>query len=211
MSQAKVALREHRKKGVPVLGAAGLSLWLGGGAPSAMGVATPDMATCSVAVNHEQTLREEEIADITLSTFQIFDRERTPRLITRIAGACGACGSGFYEQPANNGPARSISPPARRPERPSVQTLKRTPERPQERPAISTRHQDQNASRTHREAGAQTTNQNASRAQREAGARTTNQNATPQAQPELDGLVVNQSAGQQAQPQIAAPATNFGN
>ena len=72
MSQAK---RKRRRKAVPVLGAAGLSLSLGGGAPAATGVTTADIPTCSVAVNHEQMLREEEITDITLSTFHIFDRE----------------------------------------------------------------------------------------------------------------------------------------
>ena len=167
-----------------------LSLWLGGGAPAAMGVATADIATCSVAVHHEQTLCEEEIADITLSTFHISDRERTPRLLPRIAaGACVACAASG-DQPAYNGPASRMSPPPRKPTRPYVQTLKRPQERPQ-----TPKHQDQNVSRT----------------QREAGARTTNQNATRPAQPELDGLVVNQSAGQQAQPQIATPVTNSGN
>jgi hypothetical protein len=192
MSQAKVALHKHRRKGLPVLGAAGLSLWLGGGAPAATGVATTDIPTCSVAVDQEQTLPEEEITDITLSTFHISDRERTPRLLPRIAaGACVACAAfGGGEQPAYNGPVSRMSPPARKPTHPYVQTLKRPQERPQ-----TPKHQDQNVSRT----------------QREAGARTTNQNATRQVQPELDGLVVNQSAGQQAQPQIATPVTNSAN
>jgi hypothetical protein len=192
MSQAKVALHKHRRKGLPVLGAAGLSLWLSGGAAASTGVTTTDIPTFSVAVDQEQTLREEEITDITLSTFHILDRERTPRLLTRTAGgaACGACGSGLYQQPANNGPFSGMSPPARKPTHPYVQTLKR----PQERPQVP-KHQDQNASR----------------AQRDAGARTTNQNVTRQAQPELDNLVINQSAGQQAQPQVASPVTNSAN
>ena len=85
MSQAKVALNKHRRKGLPVLGAAGLSLWLGGGAPAATGVGTTDISTCSVVVDQEQTLREEEITDITLSAFHIFDEEGPPRLLTPIA------------------------------------------------------------------------------------------------------------------------------
>ena len=190
MAQAKVALRKHRKKGLPVLGAAGLSLALGGGAPAAKGVTTADTPTCSVAMNHEQMLREEEITDITLSTFNIFDGRSTPRLRARIAGggACGGCGSGLYSnQPANNGPVSGLSPAARKPTHPYVHTLKR-PQVPKD--------QDQNASRA---------------AQPKAGALTTNQNATRQAQPEVDGLVINQSAGQQAQPQVASPATNSAN
>ena len=80
------------------MGAAGLSLWLGGGAPAATGPATTDTTTCSVAVDQGRTLREEEITDVTLATFHIFDRGEPPRLHTRIAGGagCGACGIGLY-------------------------------------------------------------------------------------------------------------------
>jgi hypothetical protein len=190
MSQTKVALRKHRRKGVPLLGAAGLSLSLGSGAPAATGVTTADIPTCSVAVNQEQRLSEEEITDITLSTFQIFDRESTPRLRARFAGgaACGGCGSGIYSnQPAYNGPVSGLSPPARKPTHPYVHTLTR--------PQVPKDH-DQNASRA---------------VQPKAGALTTNQNATRQAQPEVDGLVIDQSAGQQAQPQVASPVTNSAN
>ena len=215
MSQAKVALHKHRKKGLPVLGAAGLSLCLGSGAPAALGVvATTDIPACSVTVNQEQTLREEEITDITLATFHIFDREEPPRPHSQIAGggacgacgiglytlgvvtgacaggACGGCGSGLHERPPNNGPVRSVSPPPRKPTHPTVQTLKQ----PQERPQIS-KHQDQNAGRN----------------QREADTRATDRNETQQAQPDLNGLVVNQSAGQQAEPQIATPVSNSAN
>jgi hypothetical protein len=103
MSQAKAALHKHRKKGLPVLGAAGLSLCLGSGAPAALGVATTDIPACSVTVTEGHTLREEEFTDITLATFHIFDREEAPRPHPRIAGACGACGSGFYEAGSGTG------------------------------------------------------------------------------------------------------------
>jgi hypothetical protein len=211
MSQAKVALHKHRKKGLPVLGAAGLSLCLGSGAPAAVGVATTDVPTCSVTVTQGHTLREEEIIDITLATFHIFDREEAPRPHPRIAGgacgacgsglytpgvvtgacaggACGGCGSGLHERPANNGPVRSVSPPPRKPTHPTVQTLKR----PQERPQIST-HQDQNADRKQREADTRTTDRK------------------EEAQPDLNGLVINQRAGQQTQPQLANPVSNSAN
>ena len=106
----------------------------------------------------------------------------------RRSGACGACGSGLYSNPpANNGPVSGVSPPARKPTHPYVQTLKR-PQVPKD--------QEQNASRA---------------AEPKAGALTTNQNATRQAQPEVDGLVINQSAGQQAQPQVPSPVTNSAN
>ena len=49
MSQAKVTLQKRRRKGVPLLGAAGLSLSLSGGAlQAAMGVGTADIAKCLV-------------------------------------------------------------------------------------------------------------------------------------------------------------------
>ena len=185
MSRMKVALRKHRSKRVPVLGAAGLSLSLCGGGAAAMGATTAEMPTCSVAVNHEHTLLEEEIADISLSRFHFLDGESAPRLRTRIAaGACVACASG---QPACNGPASNPSAPATKPTHPYVRALKR-PQVPKD--------QAQNASRA---------------GQHEAGALTTNQNATRHAQPEVDGLEINQSAGQQAQPQVANPVTNSGN
>jgi hypothetical protein len=178
-----------------VLGAAGLSLWLSGGAAASTDVTTTNIPTFSVAVDQDQSLREEEITDITLSTFHIFDGVGQPRPLTRIAaGACGGCGSGLYEQPAGNGPMRSISPPARRPTHPYVQSLKRPQERSQPRPQVP-KHQEQNAGGN----------------QREAGTRPVDQNATRQAQPELDGLVINQSAGQQAQPQMATPVPNSAN
>ena len=198
MSQAKAVVREYRRKGVPVLGAAGLSLWLGGGASAAIGIATADTPTCSVAVNHEQTLREEEITDMTLSSFHIFDREQTPRLLPRIAaGSCVACAA-WSEQPANNGSGSGTSPSARKPAQP-YQTLKRSPERPQ-----ASRSQERPQTFKHQE-------QSASRSQRDVGARTTNQNGTRQAEPELDGLVLNQSAGQQTEPQMAIPVTDSAN
>ena len=104
MSQAKAALHKHRKKGLPVLGAAGLSLCLGSGAPAALGVATTDIPACSVTVTEGHTLREEEFTDITLATFHIFDREEAPWPHPRIAGgACGACGSGLYEAGSGTG------------------------------------------------------------------------------------------------------------
>jgi hypothetical protein len=199
MSQAKVALRNHRRKAVPVLGAAGLSLSLAGGAPAAIGVTTEDMPKCSVAMNQQQTLREDEITDVTLSTFHVFDRESTPRLRARIAGGagCGACGSGLYtnqpayngpvSQPAYNGPVSAPLPRATKSTHPIVHTVKRP---------LVPKDQDQRASRA---------------AQPEAGALRHNQNANRQAQPEVDGLTVNQSAGQQAQPQVARPVTNSAN
>ena len=64
-------LRSKRKRGskvVPVLGAAGLSLSLAGGA-SAGGAQVADALTHKAVVSHEITLGEEEIAHVNLATF----------------------------------------------------------------------------------------------------------------------------------------------
>ena len=63
-----------KRKVVPVLGAAGLSLSLVGGA-SAAGAQVADGPTHKAVVSHEITLGEEEIADVSLATFYVFDKE----------------------------------------------------------------------------------------------------------------------------------------
>src|ERR1700733_10347376 len=112
MSQAKLTLRKHQRKGGPLLTAAGLSLSVSSGTSATMAVTTTEIVTCSTALNYEQPLREEEITDISLSTFHIFNGKSMPRLGARMAGgACGACGAGLYSnQPAYNGPASGPSP-----------------------------------------------------------------------------------------------------
>src|SRR6185436_5148342 len=75
MSREK--LRSKRKRGskvVPVLRAAGLSLSLAGAA-SATDAQVTDALTHKAVVSHEITLGEEEIADVSLTTFYVFDKE----------------------------------------------------------------------------------------------------------------------------------------
>ena len=87
MSRAKqVSKRKSRACAVPLLGAAGLSLSLASGAPA---------ATVGPAA-HEITLGEEEISDVTLATFYVFDKEnpRTPGLQLARGGGGGGCGCG---------------------------------------------------------------------------------------------------------------------
>ena len=67
---------KRRRKALPVLGAAGLSLSLAGAASAAaIGGPTTDMLTRNVAVSHEINLSEEEIADVSLATFYVVDTE----------------------------------------------------------------------------------------------------------------------------------------
>jgi hypothetical protein len=103
--------RQRGAKAVPVLGAAGL-LSLGGGAFAAT---TPvvDLPTQKTAPDHEIILGEEELSDVSLSTFYVFDKESAkPQLGDKLAwrgcggcrcgggcrcagGRCGGCGCGW--------------------------------------------------------------------------------------------------------------------
>jgi hypothetical protein len=76
-----------------MLGAVGLSLSLAGGATAADGLAA-DMPTPNAAASHEITLGEEEIADVSLATFYVFDKETTAPNWSGRRLAMGACGGG---------------------------------------------------------------------------------------------------------------------
>jgi hypothetical protein len=98
MSHAKqVSKRTRRRKAVPILGAAGLSLSLVSGASAATGGPGAAMPTRNAGVGHEITLREEEISGVSLATFYVFDKEiagTLRRSLRLAAAACGACGCG---------------------------------------------------------------------------------------------------------------------
>ena len=104
MSRAKQASKRKRRTAavtVPVLGAAGLSLSLAGSASAATGGTTADIQTQNTALDHQITLGEEEISDVSLGTFYVFDKENaaTPKRGEKIAwrgcGRCGGCGCGW--------------------------------------------------------------------------------------------------------------------
>ena len=107
--------RDRRSKAVPVLGAAGLSLSLASGASASTGAAA-DVTPQNATQNHEIFLGDEEISDVNLSTFYVFDHEndattlkdglkmaywrrcrcggcaRACRCGWRACGGCGGCG-----------------------------------------------------------------------------------------------------------------------
>jgi hypothetical protein len=66
--------RKRAAKSVPVLGAAGLTFSLVGGASAAVAPVTDVPQTPLVTPNH-LTLGVEEIADVSLATFYVFDKE----------------------------------------------------------------------------------------------------------------------------------------
>jgi hypothetical protein len=96
MSRVKQASkRRRRSNSVPVLGAAGLSLTLASGASAATEALAADALTPNTRASHEITLSEEEISDVSLATFYVFDKESAGpfRPGVRIAmGMCGGCG-----------------------------------------------------------------------------------------------------------------------
>jgi hypothetical protein len=96
MSHAKQASkRKRRSKALPVLGAAGLSFSLASGASSGPAV---NMPTPNTGVSHEITLAEEEISDVSLATFYVFEKENAGALrpgVQLVRGGCGGgCGGG---------------------------------------------------------------------------------------------------------------------
>ena len=75
MARAKQASKRRRSRAtLPVWGAAGMSLAMAGGASA--GVApTADTSAKRAALPSAVTLGEEELSDVSLSTFFVFDRE----------------------------------------------------------------------------------------------------------------------------------------
>ena len=96
MSNAKhTPKRRSAAKAVPVLGAAGL-LSLAGGASAATSGAQADLPMQKTAPNHEIILGEEELSDVSLSTFYVFDKETAKaQLGDKVAWrGCGGCRCG---------------------------------------------------------------------------------------------------------------------
>src|ERR1700692_4777398 len=93
MSRVKQASKRKRltkAAGVPALGAAGLGLSLVG---SASALATADVPqSLNTTPNQRFVLSEEEIADVSLATFYLFDKENGTGGFTQVARGCGGCG-----------------------------------------------------------------------------------------------------------------------
>ena len=102
MSHVKRASkRRPRSKALPALRAAGLSLSLASGASAATTDPVANTQTPNTAASYEITLREEEIFEVGLATFYVFDKE-SPQIRqsrSRVSGGCGcggcACCAGF--------------------------------------------------------------------------------------------------------------------
>jgi hypothetical protein len=114
MPHKDVGKRKFLTKTMPMLGAAGLSLAIGPSA--AIGSINPDPITLARVA--EPMMDEEQISDISLATFHLFDEDggspprRRPATISQ-----GACGADLYcpQGTAAAGPSVYQAPPARRP------------------------------------------------------------------------------------------------
>jgi len=99
MSHSKQApKRKRRGKAVPMVGIAGVSLAMAGGA-SAATAPTANLPSQATAPLHEITLGEEEISDVSLATFYVFDKEdmenaEAAKSGIQVARGCGGRGCG---------------------------------------------------------------------------------------------------------------------
>jgi hypothetical protein len=103
MARAKQASkRTRRRKTLPALGVAGIagvSFSLAGGASASTGGPVTDIQSQNFSTPHEIFLGEEEISDVSLATFYVFDKENAakPQFGEKLAwwrgcGGCGRCG-----------------------------------------------------------------------------------------------------------------------
>jgi hypothetical protein len=86
--------RKRRKEVVPALGVVGVSLSLASGASAATAGSVTDMPSKDTATGPGFALTEEEISDVSLGTFYVFDKEdlKAP-LGEQVARGCGrGCG-----------------------------------------------------------------------------------------------------------------------
>ena len=97
--------RKHGSKAVSVLGATSLSLSLASGASAATDVAGAGPLNRNSLVGHEVLLCEEEISDVSLATFYVFENEHAatvpPRVRLAMAGCGCPCGIGCGELPTS--------------------------------------------------------------------------------------------------------------
>jgi hypothetical protein len=111
--------RKRRTNTVPML--AGLSLSLASGPAAAIGGVSQDLAT--LAPIARQVMDEEEIFDVHLTTFHVFDGESANAARTRPIIVGATCGAGLYypqNPPVAGGPVYRTPRPLRpRPTRPA--------------------------------------------------------------------------------------------
>jgi hypothetical protein len=93
MPQVKQASKQKRviKAAIPALGAAGLTFSLAGSASAAAVPAMDAPQKLNFVLNHGITLGEEEMADVSLATFHLFDKENVGGDVQVAWRSCGGC------------------------------------------------------------------------------------------------------------------------
>src|SRR5262245_65052088 len=98
VSAMRKARQKHLKKAVPVAGVVGVSMALAGSASATGNVgAAPDVPLRDAAAGPKITFSEEEIMDVSLGTFFVFDKESLEpvepgvQYAQRGCRGCGGC------------------------------------------------------------------------------------------------------------------------
>lgn len=94
MSRVKQASKRKSvvKATMPALGAAGLTFSLAGSASASTVPAADVPQNLNFSPSQAVTLGEEEIADVSLATFHLFDKENGRGGVQKMAWGCGRCG-----------------------------------------------------------------------------------------------------------------------
>jgi hypothetical protein len=114
----------RRSKASPALGFAGMSLSMASGACASTSEASVN--TSPPSQKHELFLGEEEISDVSLATFYVFDKENAgppPRFRKLRLASCGCgcgCASCAYSQPPQ--PPKATQPTQHRKRKPPHRT-----------------------------------------------------------------------------------------
>jgi len=116
------SIGKRRSKALSALGFAGISLSMASGACASTSEASK---TSPPSQRHELLLGEEEISDVSLATFYVFDKEnagppwllQNPKLALGGCGSCGCAGGGgcsrcVYSSPPP--PPPEATPPTQR-------------------------------------------------------------------------------------------------
>ena len=129
MAHAKQASKRKRRR-TAALGVAGVSLSLAGSASAATSGPATDIPSWDTAARHEIVLGEEEISDVSLATFYVFDRENArpppllfqkPRLAVGGGAGCGCSfGCAYWPQPPQ--PPKATQPTQHRKKKPPHRT-----------------------------------------------------------------------------------------
>jgi hypothetical protein len=94
MLRVKQASKQKRttRAAVKVLGAAGLGLSLVGSAAASTMPTAGVPQSDNTSADQRFVLGEEEMADVSLATFHLFDRENVGSVVQTAWGGCGGCG-----------------------------------------------------------------------------------------------------------------------